>query len=182
MTTHAQRPRGVRLGVDFEAKALIANLGEEAYSVACLRAQEASSERHGKGLERCCERDRAQDARAPGGLPFGSRRAPDASPPRMAFHVRGMRLRDQFRSLLSIRRGQCAPQPHPASRIRRGGAGLPRRRETQGQRPLIPRARCRSEADSRARRHTRCRASPWSRRYPWRTPRRRRRPSCARSA
>ena len=38
MTTHPQRPRGVRLGVDFEAKALIANLGEQAYSVACLRA------------------------------------------------------------------------------------------------------------------------------------------------
>ncbi len=44
MTMHAQRPQGVRLGVDFEAKALIANLGAEAYSVACLRAQEASSE------------------------------------------------------------------------------------------------------------------------------------------
>lgn len=44
MTMHAQRPRGVRLGVDFEAKALIANLGAEAYSAACLRAKEASSE------------------------------------------------------------------------------------------------------------------------------------------
>ena len=41
---HAQRPRGVRLGVDFEAKALIASLGAEAYSAACLRAQEASSD------------------------------------------------------------------------------------------------------------------------------------------
>ena len=41
---HAQRPRGVRLGVDFEAKALIANLGAEAYSAACRRAQEASSQ------------------------------------------------------------------------------------------------------------------------------------------
>jgi len=41
---HAQRPRGVRLGVDFEAKALIASLGAEAYSAARLRAQEASSD------------------------------------------------------------------------------------------------------------------------------------------
>jgi len=39
----AQRSRGVRLGVDFEANSLIANLGAEAYSAACLRAQEASS-------------------------------------------------------------------------------------------------------------------------------------------
>ncbi len=44
MTMQAQRPRGVRLGVDFEAKALIANLGAEAYSAACVRAQEASSD------------------------------------------------------------------------------------------------------------------------------------------
>jgi len=41
---HAQRPRGVRLGVDFEANALIAALGAEAYSAACLRAKEASSD------------------------------------------------------------------------------------------------------------------------------------------
>ncbi len=41
---HAQRHRGVRLGVDFEAKALMANLGAEAYSAARLRAEEASSE------------------------------------------------------------------------------------------------------------------------------------------
>lgn len=44
MTMQAQRPRPVRLGVEFEAKSLIANLGAEAYSTACLRAQEASSE------------------------------------------------------------------------------------------------------------------------------------------
>ena len=41
---HAQRPRGVRLGVDFEAKVLMASLGAGAYSAACLRAQEASSD------------------------------------------------------------------------------------------------------------------------------------------
>jgi hypothetical protein len=41
---HTQRPRGVRLGVDFEASALMATLGPEAYSAACLRAQEASSD------------------------------------------------------------------------------------------------------------------------------------------
>lgn len=41
---HAQRQQGVRLGVEFEAKALIANLGAEAYSAARLRAEEASSE------------------------------------------------------------------------------------------------------------------------------------------
>jgi hypothetical protein len=40
----AQRPRGVRLGVDFEANALIAALGAGAYAVACARAQEASSD------------------------------------------------------------------------------------------------------------------------------------------
>jgi hypothetical protein len=40
----AQRSRGVRLGVDFEANSLIASMGAEAYSVACLRAQEASSD------------------------------------------------------------------------------------------------------------------------------------------
>jgi hypothetical protein len=45
---HAQRQRGVRLGVDFEAKALIANLGAEAYSAARLRATEASSEEMAK--------------------------------------------------------------------------------------------------------------------------------------
>jgi hypothetical protein len=32
------------LGVNTEAKALLTNLGMEAYSVACLRAQEASSD------------------------------------------------------------------------------------------------------------------------------------------
>ena len=41
---HTQRQQGVRLGVDFEAMALIANRGAEAYSAACLRAEEASSE------------------------------------------------------------------------------------------------------------------------------------------
>ena len=45
----AQRPNGVRLGVKFEAKALIANLGADAYSTACLRAEEASSEDMAKG-------------------------------------------------------------------------------------------------------------------------------------
>jgi len=40
----AQRPRGVRLGVDFEANALMVTQGSEAYSTACRRAQEASSE------------------------------------------------------------------------------------------------------------------------------------------
>ncbi|MGO9429300.1 hypothetical protein [Rhodoblastus sp.] len=41
---HAQRSRNLRLGVDLEANALIANHGVDAYSAACLRAQEASSE------------------------------------------------------------------------------------------------------------------------------------------
>ncbi len=37
-------PRALRLTVAFEAEALIANFGGEAYSVACLRAEEASNE------------------------------------------------------------------------------------------------------------------------------------------
>jgi hypothetical protein len=37
-------PRALRLMVAFEAEALIANYGGEAYFVACQRAQEASSE------------------------------------------------------------------------------------------------------------------------------------------
>jgi hypothetical protein len=41
---HGQHQRGLRLGVAFEANALIANLGTDAYSAACRRAQEASSE------------------------------------------------------------------------------------------------------------------------------------------
>ncbi len=40
---HAERSRVLRLGVNLEANALIANLGVDAYSAACLRAQEASS-------------------------------------------------------------------------------------------------------------------------------------------
>ena len=38
-----QHPRGVRLGVKYEAKALVASLGSAAFSVARLRAEEASS-------------------------------------------------------------------------------------------------------------------------------------------
>lgn len=38
------RPRGVRLGVDFEASALIAALGAEAQAAARARAEEASSD------------------------------------------------------------------------------------------------------------------------------------------
>ena len=37
-------PRALRLMVAFEAEALIARFGGEAYSVACHRAEEASSE------------------------------------------------------------------------------------------------------------------------------------------
>ncbi|RBP12219.1 hypothetical protein DFR50_11448 [Roseiarcus fermentans] len=40
----ARRPRAVRLGVDFEATALLANLGAEAGAVARQRAEEASSD------------------------------------------------------------------------------------------------------------------------------------------
>lgn len=40
---NAQRFQGVRLGVNLEANALISNLGVNAYSAACLRAEEASS-------------------------------------------------------------------------------------------------------------------------------------------
>jgi hypothetical protein len=37
-------PRALRLMVAFEAEALIANFGGEAYAVACRRSEEASSE------------------------------------------------------------------------------------------------------------------------------------------
>ncbi len=40
---HAQRSQGLRLSVDLEANALLANLSVDAYSAACLRAEEASS-------------------------------------------------------------------------------------------------------------------------------------------
>ena len=39
-----QRPHALRLGIDVEADALIANLGSEAYSAALRRAEEASSD------------------------------------------------------------------------------------------------------------------------------------------
>ncbi len=41
---HAQRFRGLRLGVAFEAEAMILNLGPGAYAAACMRATEASSD------------------------------------------------------------------------------------------------------------------------------------------
>ena len=37
-------PRALRLMIGFEAEALIANFGGEAYAVACQRAEEASSD------------------------------------------------------------------------------------------------------------------------------------------
>ncbi len=40
---HAQRSQGLRLRVSLEADALLANLSVDAYSAACLRAEEASS-------------------------------------------------------------------------------------------------------------------------------------------
>jgi hypothetical protein len=40
---HSQRSQGLRLGVNLEANALMTNLGTEAYSAACLHAEEASS-------------------------------------------------------------------------------------------------------------------------------------------
>jgi hypothetical protein len=41
---YRQRPRGLRLGIDLEAEALISTSGGEAYRVARRRAEEASSE------------------------------------------------------------------------------------------------------------------------------------------
>ncbi|MBV8107622.1 MAG: hypothetical protein JO223_23985 [Hyphomicrobiales bacterium] len=38
------RPRGLRLGVDFEAATLFSNLGADAYRVARQRAEEASDD------------------------------------------------------------------------------------------------------------------------------------------
>jgi hypothetical protein len=40
---HQERPRGLRLKIDFEANALMLNSGAKAYLVACRRAEEASS-------------------------------------------------------------------------------------------------------------------------------------------
>jgi hypothetical protein len=39
-----ERPRGVRLGIEIEADALLSNSGTQAYSIALKRAEEASSE------------------------------------------------------------------------------------------------------------------------------------------
>jgi len=39
-----ERPRGVRLGIEFEADALLSISGTQAYSIALKRAEEASSE------------------------------------------------------------------------------------------------------------------------------------------
>ena len=39
-----QQPRGLQLGIDWEAKALISSLGGDGYWVARQRAEEASSE------------------------------------------------------------------------------------------------------------------------------------------
>ena len=39
-----ERPRKVRLGIDFEADALLSVLGAQAYSIALKRAEEASSD------------------------------------------------------------------------------------------------------------------------------------------
>ena len=39
-----ERPRGVRLGIDVEADALLSTSGMEAYSIALKRAEEASSD------------------------------------------------------------------------------------------------------------------------------------------
>ena len=39
-----ERPRGVRLGVELEADALLSISGAQAYSIALKRAEEASSE------------------------------------------------------------------------------------------------------------------------------------------
>jgi hypothetical protein len=39
-----ERPRAVRLGIDFEADALLSMSGVQAYSIALKRAEEASSE------------------------------------------------------------------------------------------------------------------------------------------
>jgi hypothetical protein len=41
---HRERPRGVRLGIDVEADALLSTAGMQAYSVALKRAEEASSD------------------------------------------------------------------------------------------------------------------------------------------
>jgi hypothetical protein len=39
-----ERPRGVRLGVELEADALLSTSGAQAYSIALRRAEEASSD------------------------------------------------------------------------------------------------------------------------------------------
>jgi hypothetical protein len=44
-----QQPRGLQLGIDWEAKALLSSLGGDAYWVARQRAEEASSEDMARG-------------------------------------------------------------------------------------------------------------------------------------
>ncbi len=41
---YRERPRGLRLGIDLEAEALLSSSGAEAYLIARRRAEEASSE------------------------------------------------------------------------------------------------------------------------------------------
>jgi hypothetical protein len=41
---HEERPKGLRLRIDQEASALIVNNGANAFSIACQRAEEASSD------------------------------------------------------------------------------------------------------------------------------------------
>jgi hypothetical protein len=41
---YRERPRGLRLEIEVEAYALMSNSGAKAYSVACRRAEEASSD------------------------------------------------------------------------------------------------------------------------------------------
>lgn len=49
---HRERTRGLRLEIELEANALISISGAKAYSVACQRAEEASSDEMATGWSR----------------------------------------------------------------------------------------------------------------------------------
>ena len=62
---YRERPRGLRLEIDLEANALMLNSGAKAYSVACRRAEEASSDDMADDWSRVAAAIRRRTAKRP---------------------------------------------------------------------------------------------------------------------